>query len=122
VIARWKRFERPATIPSGIPTASDRLTAASISASVCRLSPHRPISANEASAPATQAAARHPPKRRTTSVAAAVVPTQVSQSSSRSNHSTRLSTKVANPSKSANTKLRSSALRWSSNQTWKSSR
>ena len=37
--------------PSGIPTRSERPTAASISASVCMLASHRPISANERERP-----------------------------------------------------------------------
>jgi hypothetical protein len=122
VIARRTRLESPATIPRGIPTASDSPTAASISARVCRLSAHRPIAAKEASAATIQAAARQPPKRSAASVKAAVVPNQVIHSRSRLNQSTRLSTNVANPSKIANAKLGSAAFRWSDSQVWKLSR
>ena len=69
MIARLKRLERPATMPSGIPTSSESATATSISASVCMLSSHSPVSANEAKAQSVTSAARKPPKRRTRSVA-----------------------------------------------------
>ena len=63
MIAAWNRSERPATMPSGTPTRSDRPTAASIRASVSMLASQSPSSANEAKARATITAARTPPKR-----------------------------------------------------------
>ena len=122
VIARWKRSERPAMTPSGMPTRSESDTAASMSASVCMLGSHRPISANNANAPSTQSAARQPPKRSTISTKAAVVPTQVMSSKSSFSRLTRSSRKELKPLKIENTKLGSSALRLSVSQTWKSSR
>ena len=86
VIARRNRAERPATIPSGIPTRRDSPTAASIRASVSMLSSHRPDSAKAANAESVIRAARRPPKRRTSATPAIVVPTHVSQISSRLNH------------------------------------
>ena len=53
--------------PTGMPIASESSTAADISASVCMLSSHRPMRANETKAPSTISAARQPPKRSTIS-------------------------------------------------------
>ena len=99
MIARLKRPERPAAIPSGTPIRIDRPTAASMRASVSMLSAHRPEIANAANAPSAQAPARSPPKRQATSVPATVVPIHVSQTSRSLNHSTRLSAKTRKPSK-----------------------
>ena len=77
VITRLKRSERPAITPSGMPTASESATAASISASVSMLSSQSPSVPNDASAPSMISDARSPPKRRASSVAADVVPAQV---------------------------------------------
>ena len=122
VIARSNRFESPVRTPSGTPTRSERPTAASMSAKVCMLSSHSPVSANVANAPPTHAAARQPPNRSAIAVPTTVVPSQVSHRSNLSNHSTRWSTNVENPSKTAKTTFGSSAFRWSSSQVWKSSR
>ena len=108
--------------PSGMPTRSDSDTAASMSASVCMLGSHRPITANDANAPSTHSAARQPPNRSTISTKAAVVPTQVMSSKSSYSRLTRSSRKELKPLKIENTKLGSSALRLSVSQTWKSSR
>ena len=58
MIARLKRRERPAAIPSGTPIRIDRPTAASMSANVSMLSAHRPEIANVANAPSAQAPAQ----------------------------------------------------------------
>jgi hypothetical protein len=67
-------------------------------------------------------AARTPPNRRTSSVPVAVVPTHVSQSRNRLNHSTRWSTDVENHSKIVNTNDVSSFPRSVRTQVWKVSR
>ena len=77
VIARLNRSERPARTPSGMPTASESPTAASISASVCMLSSQSPSAANEAKAPSMISPARRPPKRSDDERRRALVPTHV---------------------------------------------
>ena len=99
--------------PSGIPTRSERPTAASISENVWMLSSQRPISANDANAASTPSACLQCPKRATTSVPSATVPTQVSFSKNVVNHETRSSRKVAKPLKTEKTKLGFAALRLS---------
>ena len=103
VIARRNRAERPARIPSGIPTRRERPTEASIRASVSMLSSQRPKSAKVAKADSVIRAARRPPKRSTSATPATVVPAQVSQISSRLNHSTRWSIPELKPSKTVKT-------------------
>src|ERR1700694_875942 len=122
VTARWKRAERPASTPSGIPTASESPTAASVSANVSTLCSQSPIAANEVIAARTINAARRPPKRSTTRVASAVVPAQVSLWKNEVSHETRLSRKFAKPLKIEKTKLGCATLRLSLNQVWKRSR
>ena len=121
VIARRTRAERPARMPTGIPTRRDRPTATSIRASVSMLSSQRPSSANDANADSVIRAARRPPKRSMSNTPAIVVPAQVSQSSSRSNHSTRCSIAELKPSKTVNTIDWSSWPRSVRSHTWKSS-
>ena len=102
--------------PIGIPISSESDTAASISASVCTLSSHSPISANEANAASTMSPARQPPKRHTISTPAASVPTQVIHSIASLAVVTSQSANARKPSRIAKTKLRSSAVRCSSSQ------
>jgi hypothetical protein len=118
VIARWKRSLRPATTPSGKPTASERSTAASMSASVCMLSSQSPISAKDTNAARTISPARQPPKRQTMNVPAAIVPTQVSASMKSSSAATSQSAKARKPSRIAKKMFGFSAVRCSSSQSW----
>ena len=74
VIARLNVADRPASTPSGMPTASDMPTAANIRAKVWTLSSQRPSVAKLAKAASVPSAALRPPKRSTTSVPSAVVP------------------------------------------------
>ena len=67
------------------------------------LSSQRPESANVAKASSVITAARAPPKRSTSATPATVVPAQVSQSSSRLNHSTRWSMPELKPSNTVKT-------------------
>ena len=86
------------------------------------LSSHSPVSANVANAPPTHAAARQPPNR---SASACRRPSSRPRSATEATcrtTSTRWSTNVGNPSKTAKTTFGSSAFRWSSSQVWKSSR
>ena len=122
VIARWKRSERPASTPSGIPTSSERLTAAIVSENVSMLSCQRPMSANEPSASRTPAAARRPPKRNTISAPSTVVPAHLSLRKNEVSHETRWSRKFAKPLKIEKTTLGCSTLRLLLSQAWKRSR
>ena len=121
VSRRWKPGDRPATIPIGIPITSDSATAASMSASVCTLSSHSPISAKETHAATTISAGRRPPKRHTSSADPASVPTQVSHSSASVSAVTSQSASTRKPSKIAKTMFGSAAVRSSSSQSWRSS-
>ena len=122
VIARWKRSERPASTPSGIPTRSDSATAENISAKVCTLSSHSPIRANERNAASTPSAALRLPKRSATTTPSTVVPTQVSLRKKLVSHETRLSRNVAKPLKIVKKKLGFGTLRSALSQFWKRSR
>ena len=122
VTPRSKRSESPARTPSGIPIASERPTAASISASVCMLSTQSPLAANATKAASAQIAARTPPKRSETRTPATVTPTHVIQPRKLVNQLTRSSRKSAKPLNARITTLGLSALRWSTSQVWKSLR
>ena len=116
------RSLRPARIPIGTPTRSESTTAASIRASVCMLSSHSPMRANETNAANTVSAGRQPPKRNTTITPAAITPTQVSQSSTSSIAVTSHSASARKPSRIAKKTFGPSAVRWSRSQVWNSSR
>ena len=120
-IAAWNRSERPATMPSGMPTRSESPTAASISASVSMLASQRPSRAKEANADAVITAARTPPNLSTVIVPTAAAPSQLSQRIALVNQSTRSSTNVAKPSNTLKNGLSGVAERWSRSHDWKES-
>ncbi len=122
VTARANRSESPAHTPSGIPTRSERPTAASISARVCMLSTQRPLAAKATNAARAHSAARTPPKRSETRTPATETPTHVIQPRKLVSQVTRLSRKSAKPLNARITTLGLSALRWSTSQVWKSFR
>ncbi len=74
VITRLKVDERPASTPSGIPTASESPTAANISANVCTDSSQRPSTAKLTKAASVPRAALRPPNRSTINVPSVAVP------------------------------------------------
>jgi len=116
VIARSNRSDLPAMIPSGMPTSSERDTAAIISASVWMLSSHRPLSANVAKATIAQIAAFGPPNRSDTRTPTTAVPIQVIQPQNLISQDTRSSRNDAKLLNAWMTTLGSSALRWSTSQ------
>ena len=80
------------------------------------LSSQSPISANDMNAKRTISAARRPPKRSTIRTDAAIVPTQVSQSSTSLMAVTSHSARARKPSKIAKTMFGFSAVRCSRSQ------
>ena len=80
------------------------------------LSSHSPISANDTNATSTISAARQPPKRSTIRTDAAIVPTQVSHSSTSLMAVTSHSASARKPSRIAKMMFGFSAVRCSSSQ------
>jgi hypothetical protein len=122
VMLRLKRSDLPAATPRGMPTRSERVTAASIRASVCMLSVQSPLSAKVANAPTAQIAAFRPPNLSATRTPTTDAPIQVIQPNSRVSHVTRSSRKEAKPLNVRMTTLGLSAFRWSTSHVWKSLR